>query len=327
MTPRIGNNAMHVVITGGAGFLGQRIVRALAERGTIAGRAGGHKPIAGFTLIDRAEPGFVPEGGTAHVGDVTDPGFLAEAVPGSATHVFHLAAVVSGQAEAEYDTGVAVNLRATEQLLERLRGFGTAPRLVFTSSVAVFGDAPAIIEDGTAALPRSSYGTQKAMAELLINDMSRKGFVDGISLRVPTVVVRPGKPNAAASSFASAIIREPLAGERAACPVDPGMLMWIASPDAVTRNLIHAADLPAETIGFPRLLNLPGLSVPVSEMIAAMVRAGGDQSLIDYAPDTGIDAIVSTWPDGMNTLRANALGFAPDADIDAIVAAYAKNNA
>ncbi|MEM8878825.1 MAG: D-erythronate dehydrogenase [Pseudomonadota bacterium] len=317
---------MHVVITGGSGFLGQRVVRTLAERGTIAGRSGGQKPITGFTLIDTAEPAFVAQGGTAHVGDITDAAFLAQAVPANTTHVFHLAAVVSGQAEAEYDTGIQVNLRATEQLLDLLRQHAATPRVVFTSSVAVFGDAPAIIEDSTAALPRSSYGTQKAMAELLINDMSRKGFIDGISLRVPTVVVRPGKPNAAASSFASAIIREPLSGERAACPVDPGMLMWIASPDAVTRNLVHAADLPADDLGFPRILNLPGLSVPVSEMIAAMVRAGGAETLIDHQIDPAIEDIVGTWPDGMNTLRANELGFVPDDDIDAIVAAYSEDS-
>jgi nucleoside-diphosphate-sugar epimerase len=313
---------MHIVITGGSGFLGQRIAKALSARGTIGDHKGTQKPIAAFTLIDMADPVFLPEGGVAHVGDVADAAFLEGALPDHASHVFHLAAVVSGQAEADYDLGLRVNVRATETLLEQLRQAGDCPRVIFTSSVAVFGDAPAIIEDTTAALPRSSYGTQKAMGELLINDMSRKGFIDGLALRVPTVVVRPGKPNAAASSFASGIIREPLAGARANCPVSPSMMMWIASPDAVTRNLIHAADLASDDIGFPRILNLPGLSVPVSEMIAAMVRAGGDGDLIDYAPDPSVADIVGTWPDGMNALRANALGFAPDQDIDAIVAAH-----
>jgi nucleoside-diphosphate-sugar epimerase len=189
----------------------------------------------------------VPEGGVAYAGDVSDATFMAGALPDHPSHVFHLAAVVSGQAEADYDLGVRVNLHATRKpCLSLLRQRGDVPRVIFTSSVAVFGDAPKIIEDDTAALPRSSYGTQKALGELLINDMSRKGFVDGLSLRVPTVVVRPGKPNAAASSFASGIIREPLAGQRAVCPVDPSMLMWIASPEAVTSNLIHAADLPSD---------------------------------------------------------------------------------
>lgn len=318
---------MFIVITGAAGFLGQRVIQSLANRGSISDAAGVQRPIHGYSLIDRTAPEFVPGNASVHVGNIADPDFLKSCVPHQTTHVFHLAAVVSGQAEADFDIGMAVNVHATEALLALLRLQGHVPRLVFPSSVAVFGDAPKVIQDDTATLPRSSYGTQKVIGELMINDMSRKGFIDGISVRVPTVVVRPGAANAAASSFASAIIREPLSGKKAICPVSDDMLMWIASPDTVTKNLIHAADLPRSQIGFPRMVNLPGISASVAQMIHATINAGASPSLIDMQHDPAIEAIVGTWPDAMHTKRAHDLGFTSDKDISAIVDAYMTESA
>jgi len=243
-------------------------------------------------------------------------------VPAESTHVIHLAAVVSGQAEADFDLGMKINVDATRALVEHLASHERQPRFVFPSSVAVFGHAPPIIEDDTATLPISSYGAQKAMSELLINDMSRKGFIDGLSVRVPTVIVRPGKPNAAASSFASSIVREPMAGEEAICPVPTSLTMWVSSPESVCKNLIHAADLATDEIGFPRMINLPGLSVQITEIINAVERAGINTGLILHQNNPSIEAIVSTWPERKNTVRANELGFKGDLDIDSIVQEY-----
>ncbi|MEM6384085.1 MAG: D-erythronate dehydrogenase [Pseudomonadota bacterium] len=310
---------MHVVVTGAAGFLGQKIIKALADRGTIGDTDGAQQPITGFKLIDVVAPKFAPSGAKVLIGDLSSPNFIAEAVLAEATHVFHLAAVVSGQAEADFELGMRVNIDATRALLENLHRGGQVPRLVYPSSIAVFGHAPDIIGDETATLPNSSYGAQKAMSELLINDMSRRGFIDGVSVRVPTVMVRPGKPNAAASSFASSIIREPLAGRAAVCPVSTDLAMWVSSPQTVCANLIHAADLASGALDFPRMINLPGLSVEVAEMISAAERAGIDTSFISFSSDPAIDAIVRTWPQHLDTVRVKRLGFVVDQDIDAII--------
>ena len=306
---------MRILITGGNGFLGRKLARRLLTEG-------GHD----ITLLD-VQPGAEPLPGTESiVGDLCDPAVQDRLRSRGFDSVFHLAAVVSAAAEADFDLGMRVNLDGTRALLDVCRALPAPPRLVFASSVAVFGHAPPLVRDDTPARPQSSYGTQKAIGELLVNDCSRKGFVHGCSLRLPTVVVRPGKPNLAASSFASGIIREPLSGERAACPVPQDLALWIASPAQVVANLLHAHGLPPEAWEDDRTLNLPGLSVTVRGMIAALVKAGGDPSLIDHQPDERIARIVASWPADMETARADRLGFGRDRGIDAIVRAYVEED-
>jgi nucleoside-diphosphate-sugar epimerase len=247
--------------------------------------------------------------------------------------VFHLAAIVSGEAEANTDLGYRVNLDGTRAVLDACRALRpadqTRPRLVFASSLAVYGGAlPPAVGDDTALTPRTSYGTQKALGELLVNDYSRKGFVDGRALRLPTVVVRPGRPNRAASTFASSIIREPLAGQGAVCPVAADTVMALASPRRIVEGLVHALDLPGDAFGASRSLQLPGFSVSVGEMAAALRRAGGDSAYarIRWEPDPVIQGIVSGWPRGLATPRADALGFGRDSGIDEVVEAYIEDD-
>ena len=219
------------------------------------------------------------------------------------THsVFHLAAVVSGQAEADTDLGYRVNLDGTRAVLDACRALGTCPRVVFASSLAVYGGAlPPVVGDDTPLTPQTSYGTQKAIGELLVNDYSRKGFVDGRAVRLPTVVVRPGRPNRAASTFASSMIREPLAGRDAVCPVSPDTVMALASPRRIVAGLLHAHDLPADAFAANRSLQLPGFSVAVGEMAAAVRRAGGEAAYarIHWEPDPQIQQIISSWPQAL----------------------------
>jgi nucleoside-diphosphate-sugar epimerase len=262
----------------------------------------------------------------ALVGDVGDVAFIREAVLG-ADSVFHLAAVVSAAAEADFNLGLRVNLDGTRALLEALRGEGRRPKVVFSSSVAVFGGAlPVVVDDTTTPTPQSSYGVQKLIGELLVGDYSRKGYVDGRAVRLPTIVVRPGKPNAAASSFASGIIREPLAGVAAVCPVDPDTEMWVLSPAAAIANLLHAHELPAERWTGPRSLSLPGITVSVRAMLEALAAVGGAaaRARVGMQPDPQIGAIVRTWPARFDTARADAMGFVRDGDFESIVRGYAK---
>jgi len=239
--------------------------------------------------------------------------------------VFHLAAVVSGAAEADFDLGMRVNLKGTELLLAQMRKCAQPPRLVYTSSVAAFGgELPAVLDDSTIANPQTSYGTQKVIGEYLVSDYSRKGFIDGRSLRLPTIVVRAGKPNAAASSFASGILREPLNGVVSECPVAPETGVWMLSPGRVVEAFLHAWELPAETWGAQRWLNLPGITASVAQMIEALKRVAGAKvaERVTYRPDTRIQAIVKTWPVNFRTPRALAMGFAPDRDVESIIRDY-----
>jgi len=255
-------------------------------------------------------------------GDVADEALLERAVDETTTAVFHLAAIVSGMAEADFDLGMRVNLDATRALLEVCRRRGTCPRLVFTSSVAVFGgELPDPVLDTTAPTPQSSYGTQKAIAELLVNDYSRRGFVDGRSLRLPTISVRPGRPNAALSSFASGIIREPLNGQEAVCPVDPSARMWLLSPAAVVDCLITAHDLEAARFGTNRIVSLPGLSLTVGEMVAALERVAGPEVVkrIRWERDPRVAQMVATWPGNLEAARARSLGFPCDTSFDDVI--------
>ena len=266
---------MRIVITGGAGFLGSRLTRKLLERGTLTDARGQRREIASIVLLDVvAAAGFADHRVTALTGDLADSATAAHAVTPDTDTVFHLAAVVSGQAEADFDIGMRVNLDATRVLLERCRKLERPPKFVFTSSLAVFGgQLPDPVPDNAPIMPQASYGAQKAIGEYLVYDMTRKGFIDGRSLRLPTVTVRPGKPNKAASSFASGIVREPLAGVDAQCPVAPTTKMWVQSPRAVIDNLIVGHEAPASAFTHTRSINVPGISVAVSDMVAACARS------------------------------------------------------
>ncbi len=317
---------MEVLITGGAGFLGSKLARQLLARGTLAGPSGQPEKISRITLLDQvAAQGFDDARIAVMTGDAADPAVIAKALTPSVQSVFHLAAVVSGEAESDFDLGMRINLDATRILLEQARKNGNRPRVVFTSSVAVFGgDLPPKVLDTTPATPQGSYGAQKAMCELMVSDYSRKGFVDGRSLRLPTVTVRPGKANKAASSFASGIIREPLNGVVSVCPVPPDTKVWALSPRSTVHNLIHAHELERAAFGTAGAVNLPGLTTTVGEMVAAMGRVAGAETmkLVEWKEDPVIMKLVRTWPGDFVTTRAEKMGFVHDANFDDVVKAY-----
>ena len=288
---------MRIVITGGAGFLGSRLARKLLERGTLTD-ARGHAARdrvdrvagCGAARAARRSPRHGDRPATSPI-----PATVERAVTPDTDSVFHLAAVVSGQAEADFDIGMRVNLDATRALLERCRQLHAPPKFVFTSSLAVFGGPlPDPVPDDAPVTPQASYGAQKAIGEYLVYDMTRKGFIDGRSLRLPTVTVRPGKPNKAASSFASGIMREPLAGVDAPCPVAPTTRMWVQSPRAVIDNLIVGHEAPASAFTYTRSINVPGISVAVGDMVAALRRVAGDAvaDRVKWQFDPAIDRIV-----------------------------------
>ncbi|WP_342595736.1 D-erythronate dehydrogenase [Salinicola lusitanus] len=315
---------MHVIVTGGAGFLGARLVRQLLSgEVSIAGQA-----VTRVTSIDLAPCPIAEDRVESLTGDVADPALIERALGDDTGAVCHLAAVVSAQAEADFELGMRVNLDATRALLEACRAHPKRLRFLFASSLAVFGPGLALpVAEAIGPQPRSSYGAQKAMGELLVNDYSRRGFVDGRVCRLPTIVVRPGKPNRAASSFASAIIREPLAGVEAVCPVDAGLALWLSSPRAVVANLAHALSIEGEALGDWRTLNLPGITVTVTAMLDALERVAGPSARqrVRFEPDAGIDAIVASWPGGLDTARPLGLGFRADSDFDAIIRAYRED--
>ena len=318
---------MKVVITGGGGFLGFRLARELLERGELSRADGRAGEISKLVLLDGAFPGQLPHDPRleAVTGDVSDAATVARVVTPDTAALFHLAAVVSAGAEADFDLGMRVNFEGTRLLLAQARRCAAPPRVVFASSIAAFGgDLPPVLDDETIANPQTSYGTQKVIGEYLISDYSRKGFIDGRSLRLPTVVVRPGKPNAAASSFASSILREPLNGDDVDCPVAAETGVFLLSPRRVTEAFIHAHELPGSAWGARRWLNLPGITVSVGEMIAALGRVGGERAMarVRWVADERIRAIVRTWPTRIDTPRALALGFQRDADIDSVIRDY-----
>jgi nucleoside-diphosphate-sugar epimerase len=318
---------MKVVVTGGSGFLGQRLIRALCERGRLADAAGAERAIECIVAVDQgpcAEPWADPR--VRYVaGDVAQPAFIAGVLGTDTASVFHLAAVVSGEAERDFDLGMRVNVDGTRGLLEACRRQARPPTLVFASSVAVFGQPlPQVVTDSTAPTPQASYGVQKLVGELLVGDFSRKGFVDGRCVRLPTIVVRPGRPNAAASGFASGILREPLAGAPAICPVEPSTGMWVSSPVTAVKALQHAHELPASAWGSLRSLNLPGLTATVAQMIEALRQAAGEAvaARVRFEPDESIARIVRSWPARFDTARARAMGFPQDADFASILRDY-----
>ncbi len=317
---------MRIVITGGAGFLGSRLVRKLLERNALTDATGRLREITAITLLDVA-PARLPDDPrvSALAGDLGDRALLERAITRDTDSVFHLAAVVSGQAEAEFDTGMRVNLDGTRAVLERCRALGAPPKLVFTSSLAVFGGPlPDPVPDAAPLNPQASYGVQKAIGEYLVYDMTRKGFLDGRSLRLPTVTVRPGKPNQAASSFASGIVREPLAGIATVCPVAPTTRMWVQSPRAVIDNLIVGHEAPASAFTHTRSINVPGITVSVGDMVAALRAVAGDDvaARVTWRLDPAVDRIVSTWPARFAPQLGSALGMQADRDFAAIVRAY-----
>jgi nucleoside-diphosphate-sugar epimerase len=309
---------MKILITGGGGFIGSRLAHALRAR----------HPDARIRLLDMAFPPGLEKSFECFAGDVASPEVIAKALGTDTDSVFHLAAVVSGGAEADFDLGYRVNLDGTRALLEACRKLSKPPKFVYASSVAAFGGVlPDVLDDSTTPAPQTSYGTQKVIGEYLVADFTRKGMVDGRSMRLPTVVVRPGKPNLAASSFASGIIREPLAGSVSECPVPDSTGVWILSPRRVVEAFVHAHDLPSSAWPTPRVVNLPGITLTVREMIDAMGRVAGKDAVsrVRFKPDARIQGIVKTWPVRFRTERADAMGFKPDRDFEAIVKDHLEN--
>ena len=316
---------MRIVITGGAGFLGSRLARALLARGSLTDARGEARDVRELVLVDVVRATVADPRVTVVTGDLADPTLIERVVTPGTDSVFHLAAVVSGQAESEFDVGMRVNLDATRALLERCRRLAKPPKFVFASSLAVFGGPlPDPVPDDAPVTPQTSYGAQKAIGEFLVYDMTRKGYIDGRSLRLPTITVRPGKPNKAASSFASGIIREPLSGVDAICPVAPSTQVWVSSPRTVIANLIVGHEAPASSFALTRSINVPGIHVGVGEMVAALRRIAGDAvaDRVKWQLDPAIDRIVSTWPARFASVLGPALGMQADPDFDSIVRAY-----
>jgi len=318
---------MKVVIIGGAGMVGRKLAQRLAKEGRIGGRE-----LTALTLYDvvaAEKPAGAAFPVTIATGDLPAKGETDKLLAGKPDIVFHLAAIVSGEAEQDFDKGYRINLVGTQNLLESLRhnyqGDVRKPRLVFTSSIAVFGAPfPDRIGDEFFTTPLTSYGTQKAIGELLLADYTRKGLVDGISIRLPTICVRPGAPNKAASGFFSNICREPLAGQEAVLPVSDEVMHWHASPRAAVGFLLHAATIDGEKVGARRNLTMPGLAVTVGEQIEALRKVGGEKVVkrIRRAPDPFIQKIVAGWPRNFDAQRATALGFRAEATFEEILKAH-----
>jgi len=311
---------MKVLIIGGAGMIGRKLSERLAKDGELGGKA-----ISSLTLHDVVEAA-VPASARMPVqvltSDLPAAGEAAKLVADKPDTIFHLAAIVSGEAEQDFDKGYRINMDGTRNLLEAVRAAGHKPRLVFASSIAVFGAPfPDAIGDEFFNTPLTSYGTQKNICELLISDYSRKGFLDGISLRLPTICVRPGKPNKAASGFFSNIMREPLAGHEAVLPVSESVMHWHASPRAAVEFMRHAATIDTAKVGPRRALTMPGLAVTVGEQIAALKKVAGDKvaARIRREPDPFIEQIVAGWPRKFVAKRAQDLGFRPDQSFEDII--------
>jgi len=331
---------MNIVITGGAGFLGARLAQRLLAIGelSLAGRAA--VPIETVTLVDRVAP-HPPLAADARlrvvVGDLNQLLELnspaAQVIRAQDAIIFHLAAAVSGECEANFDLGMRSNLDATRALLEQCRALKTSPTFVFASSLAVFGNSPEqplppVIDDQTLPTPQNSYGIQKFIGEQLVADYARKGFIRGRNVRLMTVSVRPGKPNGAASSFLSGMIREPLAGVRAVCPIAPDTPVALSSPGRTIDGLIRAAETSDADWGARTAINLPALKTTPADMATALAQRAGKEvaDLIDWVVDPVISKIVTSWPATIDAGRARRLGLLPDADYDSIIADYLREN-
>jgi nucleoside-diphosphate-sugar epimerase len=319
---------MHVLVIGAAGMVGRKLVARLAKDGSLAGQ-----PIRRFSLVDVIEPEAPDHISSSTVAaDISAPGEAARMVASRPDVIFHLAAIVSGEAEADFDKGYRINLDGTRHLFEAIRQQGLAkpynPRVVFTSSIAVFGAPfPDAIGDEFFTTPLTSYGTQKAIGELLLADYSRRGIFDGVGIRLPTICIRPGKPNKAASGFFSSILREPLAGQPAVLPVPDTVMHWHASPRAAVGFLLHAATLDTAPLGARRNLTMPGLAATVAEQIEALRRVAGDKAvaLIRREPDETIGKIVAGWPRRFDARRAESLGFQAEKTFDEIIRVHVED--
>ena len=313
---------MHILVIGASGMLGGKLVQHLALVGHL-----GETPISKVTRQDAVLSPPPPSSDFPFetlMGDVSLVAEAAQLIAGKPDVIFHLAAVVSGEAEADFEKGYAINMDGTRHLLEAIRNIGNnyKPKFIFTSSIAVFGAPfPEAISDEFFTTPLTSYGTQKAICELLISDYSRRGIIDGLSLRMPTICVRPGKPNKAASGFFSNIIREPLVGMEAVLPVSDNVRHWHASPRSAVAMLTHGAQIDLTQVGARRALTMPGISCTVAEQMAALGRIGGEKSLklIKRVPDDAITRIVAGWPSRFDPKRALGLGFKAETDFDAII--------
>jgi D-erythronate 2-dehydrogenase len=320
---------MKVMITGGAGFLGTRLAHELLRRGTFANEA-----LQEVLLVDRCSPAINL---SAHREARSMEGDLLALLPQvgreSPDVVFHLAAATSAECERDFDLGMRSNIDSTRALLEMLRKSGKVPRLVFSSSVAVFGGTPQqpmplVVTDATAPLPQSSYGVQKFICEQLVAEYTRKGFIDGRVARLMTVSVRPGKPNAAASSFLSGIIREPLHGEASICPVPEETRVALSSPDNTITGLLAVAEADPIRLAGYRAVNLPALTVTVGEMLEVLRRVGGEKarSLVRFHPDAAVESIVGSWPSRLESPLAHSLGLRPDAGFHSLVEQFLRDD-
>ena len=322
---------MRVVVTGGAGFIGRRLALRLLEANALTDSGGRAQPVERIVLFDRAAPDprlLHDPRIEAVIGDIANPEQVRAAIGPGTGAVFHLAAVVSAGAEEDFDLGMAVNLQGAMNVLAAARALPAPPRLVFASSVAVYGGAmPETIPDALMLNPQTSYGAQKAIGELLVQDYARKGYVEGCALRFPTVVVRPGKPNRAASTWASSIIREPLQGGEAVCPVEPDQAMYVLSPRKVVDAVLKAAAMPPEAWGPARMLALPGLTVTVRQMLAALAAVAGERvaARVRFEPDPFVQGIVSGWAAHFDPARGKALGFEADANFEDIVRIFIED--
>jgi nucleoside-diphosphate-sugar epimerase len=327
---------MHILITGGAGFLGVRLARTLLAQGTLALNGAAAQSIQTITLADRVAPPadlLADARIVSQVGDLNDLLQQNKLPSANTSLVFHLAAAVSGECEADFDLGMRSNYEATRSLLEACRALKTKPRFVFASSLAVFGKVPGfpmpeLIGDDTLPTPQSSYGTQKLIGENLVADFGRKGFITARSVRLMTVSVRAGKPNGAASGFLSGMIREPLSGLKAACPVPADTLIALSSPARTVEGIIRAAEVTSEAWGPLKAVNLPALCTSVGDMAAALERVAGKAAtdLIDWTPDPAILKLVETWPGVVSSSRANKLGLQADTDYEKIIRDYIREN-
>jgi nucleoside-diphosphate-sugar epimerase len=324
-----GRDGVHILIIGAAGMVGRKLTAALVAQGEVGGLA-----IASITLVDVTAPALPAASFavSALAADLSQPNTASTLVATRPDLIFHLAAVVSGEAEANFEKGYAINLDGTMFLFEAIRQEGMrepyCPRLVFTSSIAVFGSPfPPAIPDDFAHTPLTSYGTQKAIGELLLADYSRRGFFDGIGIRLPTIVVRPGAPNKAASGCFSSIIREPLIGQEAVLPVEDSVRHWFASPRSAVGFLLHAAALDTAPLGQRRNLTMPGLSATIADEIAALERFGGTRAvrLIRREPDPTIARIIAGWAQNFDAAHATALGFRAETSFDDIVRAHIED--
>lgn len=322
---------MKVVITGGAGFIGRKLAHRLLQREQLTARSGEEETIEKVILFDVVEPPageFSDSRIEARTGDVTDPALMRQLIDAETDSVFHLAAVVSAGAEADFDLGYHVNLDGTRAVLEACRKLEHKPRVVFASSLAAYGgDLPDPVVDETPLTPQTSYGAQKVIGEFLINDYSRKSFIDGRAMRLPTIVVRPGKPNKAASGFASSIIREPLSGIDFVCPVTPETPMAVMSPRKVIDAFVRMHELDGDALGYHRALLLSGIRVAMADATDAVGRLAGNRNVgkISFEIDDQIQEIVDLWPKQTSSTKAEALGFQGDASIDEIVIAHIED--